>query len=61
MCGRFIAAYDADKLAHGWDARVSSSLPPTSWNTTPIAGIQMTPGAADGRQESFENVIVSPF
>lgn len=30
MCGRFVAAYDADRLADDWDARVSSSLPPVT-------------------------------
>ena len=41
MCGRFVAAYDADKLAHDWDARVSSSLPPVSWNITPNTPIRV--------------------
>lgn len=41
MCGRFVAAYDADKLAHDWDARVSSSLPPVSWNITPNTHIRV--------------------
>lgn len=40
MCGRFVAAYDADRLADDWDARVSSSLPPVSWNITPNTPIR---------------------
>ena len=41
MCGRFVAAYDADKLAHDWDARVSSSLPPVSWNVAPNVPVRV--------------------
>ena len=41
MCGRFVAAYDADKLADDWDARVSSSLPPVSWNIAPNTPIRV--------------------
>lgn len=41
MCGRFVAAYDADKLAHDRDARVSSSLPSVSWNVAPNAPIRV--------------------
>ena len=40
MCGRFVAAYDADRLADDWDARVSSSLPPVSWNIAPNTPIR---------------------
>lgn len=41
MCGRFVAVYDADRLADDWDARVSSSLPPVSWNVAPNAPIRV--------------------
>ena len=41
MCGRFVVAYDADKLAYDWDARISSSLPPVSWNITPNTPIRV--------------------
>ncbi|MBM6729986.1 SOS response-associated peptidase family protein [Bifidobacterium pullorum subsp. saeculare] len=41
MCGRFVAAYDADRLADDWDARASSSLPPVSWNVAPNAPIRV--------------------
>lgn len=40
MCGRFVAAYDADRLADDWNARVSSSVPPVSWNITPNTPIR---------------------
>lgn len=41
MCGRFVAAYDAEGLARDWDARVSSSLPPVSWNVAPNTAIRV--------------------
>ena len=41
MCGRFVAAYDADRVADDWNARVSSSVPPASWNVAPNTPIRV--------------------
>ena len=41
MCGRFVAAYDAERIARDWDARMSHTLPPASWNVAPNAPIRV--------------------